>query len=194
MLVAIAALLAAGAVTAAVLASGTASRAPTRPGAGAPTASGAAARSGQQGAAPGGKAAGGAVAARPGATAGGARTTRLAPAGGTAGSGDPVSALKSFYGLAAHHNYAAAWNLADASMRAQVAGYASFSGQQSHVHSITFDRAALVSSRGSQATVSLATTPVLDAGTQHCQGTARLVKAGGGWVMHGIGVACTTPQ
>jgi len=191
---AVAAVLAAGGVTAAVLASGTGSRSTARRAAAAPAASGAGAHAGRRGAPAGGARAGAAPAPRPGAATGGAQAARLSPATGTAGSGDPVSALESFYGLAARHNYSAAWNLADASMRSQVAGYSSFSSQQSAVHSITFNRASVLSSNGSQATVSLATTPVLDRGTQHCQGTAGLIKAASGWVMDHIAVSCTTPQ
>jgi serine/threonine protein kinase len=47
-------------------------------------------------------------------------TASATPSTPTLAAGDPVSAVKSFYTLAAAHRYAAAWALADASMRGQV--------------------------------------------------------------------------
>jgi len=189
-LAAIAALLAAGAITAVVLASGTGTHSPAHPAA--PAASGAPAHAGQQSAPGGGSASAGgtSTAPRAGTATGGSQTTGLVPASGTGGSGDPVSAVKSFYGLAARHEYSASWALADPSMRAQLIGYSSFSRQQSAVRSITFNRASVISNSGSQATVSLATTPVLNKGTQHCQGTAQLIKATRGWMMDHISINC----
>jgi hypothetical protein len=101
-----------------------------------------------------------------------------------------VGAVETFYPLAAGHQYQSAWQLADPAFRAQLAGFSAFQSQQSHVRSIRFDSARIVSQIGSNATVAVQTTPVLDSGTQHCQGTVGLVSGSGGWLLHHIGINC----
>jgi hypothetical protein len=101
--------------------------------------------------------------------------------------------VETFYELSAHHDFAGAWALADANMRAQLGGYASFHGQMSRVQSITFHSARTVSATGtSPATVALSTTSVLSSGTENCSGTARAVQGGeaGTWVLDGISITC----
>lgn len=105
------------------------------------------------------------------------------PATGSAGS--PVGAVKTFYGDAAAHNYAAAWSLADPALRSQLGGYSSFKSGQAGDRSITFQSAKVVSHSGNSATVAIRTTSVRDNGTQHCTGSVAVVSAGSGkWQLH----------
>ncbi len=106
----------------------------------------------------------------------------------------PVAAVEAFYGHAAHHEYAAAWRLADTNMRNQLGGFESFQVQQSAVRSITFRRAEVVASTGtsSSATVVLKTEAVLADRTEQCGGTARIVRSSrAGWLLDGISINCT---
>jgi serine/threonine protein kinase len=118
-----------------------------------------------------------------------ASTIRSAP---TPAAGDPVSAVKSFYTLAAAHRYAAAWGLADASMRGQLGGYRSFQSGQAGDRSITFTSAGTVSQSPSSARVAITTTSVRTNGTQHCAGTVDLVPgaSSGQWQLHQIAINC----
>ncbi|MEA2298650.1 MAG: eukaryotic-like serine/threonine-protein kinase [Solirubrobacteraceae bacterium] len=103
----------------------------------------------------------------------------------------PAGAVQAFYGLASRHDYASAWALADPAFRAQLRGYQSFAGQQSQVRSLTFQRAQTVQLGPSSATVAVSTTPVLDSGTQHCQGSVRVVRtSSGGWMLDQISINC----
>ncbi|MEA2214829.1 MAG: hypothetical protein QOK19_390, partial [Solirubrobacteraceae bacterium] len=107
----------------------------------------------------------------------------------------PVAAVEAFYGHAAHHEYAAAWRLADTNMRNQLTGFDSFQAQQSAVRSITFRRAEALEGAGassSSATVALETTAVLADRTEQCGGTAHLVRSGpDGWLLDRISINCT---
>jgi serine/threonine protein kinase len=107
----------------------------------------------------------------------------------------PPAAVEAFYGHAARHEYTAAWGLADANMRNQLAGFDSFRAQQSSVRSITFRRAQTLAGGGasaSSATVALETTAVLADRTEQCGGTARLVRsATAGWLLDRISINCT---
>lgn len=107
--------------------------------------------------------------------------------------GDPVTAVKSFYTLAAAHRYAAAWGLADTSMRDQLGGYRSFQAGQAGDRSITFTSARTVSQSPSGARVAITTTSVRTDGTHHCAGTADLVPAAqsGQWQLHQININCS---
>jgi serine/threonine protein kinase len=103
----------------------------------------------------------------------------------------PVGAVEDFYGLAAAHQYAKAWALADPAFRSQLEGYSSFvSGQQAD-RSITFDSARVISRSGSSATVAVSTTSVRTTGTEHCAGTVTLLATGDSWLLHQIGINCT---
>ena len=115
------------------------------------------------------------------------------PAGGPTGeAGAPAAVVEAFYGAAARHDYAAAWRLADQNMRNEVAGYDSFSAQQSAVRSITFHRAeTLPGATASQAAVAVRTTSVLADRTEQCSGTVRTVRAAAGWLLDGISIDCT---
>jgi serine/threonine protein kinase len=115
------------------------------------------------------------------------------PDSGTSGeAGSPAAAVEAFYGAAARHDYPTAWRLADANMRTQVAGYHSFSAQQSTVRSITFHRAeTLPGATASLATVTVATTSVLVDRTEQCSGTVRTVRTGAAWLLDGISINCT---
>jgi serine/threonine protein kinase len=120
-------------------------------------------------------------------------TASTAPATPSSAAGDPVSAVKSFYTLAAAHRYAAAWGLADGSMRGQLGGYRSFQSGQAGDRSITFTSATTVSQTPASARVAITTTSVRANGTQHCAGTVDLVPAtqSGHWQLHQIGINCS---
>ncbi len=135
-----------------------------------------------------------AKAPRPSGRTAATRPTTTAPAGPSAGAASPstpAGAVETFYGFAAQHRYAEAWALADPAFRAQLLGFQSFSTQQSHVQTLTFQRALVTAQGASAATVSVATTPVLDTGTRHCAGTVQVVRsASGGWLLHQIAIDC----
>ncbi len=107
--------------------------------------------------------------------------------------GSPVSAVESFYDLAASHSYAEAWALTDPTFRAQLDGYQSFQAGLADDRSITFDAAHVLSRSSSDATVAIQTTSVRTDGTQHCLGTVNLVSdnASDGWLLHLIHINCT---
>ncbi len=134
------------------------------------------------------------------ATAGAAPTTTAGstsstPATGAVpgGAGTPVSAVESFYGLAAGHHYAQAWALADPAMQSQLGGYDSFQSGQAGDRSITFTSAKVVNQTPSSARVAITTTSVRNDGTKHCSGTVDLVPgaSSGQWQLHQIGINCT---
>jgi hypothetical protein len=105
-----------------------------------------------------------------------------------------VSAVKSFYTLAAAHRYADAWKLADPAMQAQVGGYRAFQSGQAADRSIIFTSARTVSQSSSRARVAITTTSVRTTGTEHCAGTVDLVPGAqsGQWQLHQIGINCST--
>jgi serine/threonine protein kinase len=107
--------------------------------------------------------------------------------------GSPVSAVESFYGLAASHRYAEAWALADLTFRNQLDGYQSFQAGLADDRSITFDAARVLSRSSGDATVAVQTTSVRTDGAQNCLGTVDLVSgsAPGGWLLHLIHINCT---
>lgn len=125
--------------------------------------------------------------------AGVAATESATAAVSPGGASTPAGAVQAFYGAAARHDYAAAWRLADANMRNEVAGYESFRAQQSTVRSITFHRAqVLPGGDTASATVALETTAVLSDRTEQCSGTARLLRGNAGaWLLDGISIQCT---
>jgi hypothetical protein len=120
------------------------------------------------------------------------RPTHAASSPGSV-AGDPVSAVKSFYTLAAAHRYAAAWGLADPAMHSQLGGYRSFQSGQAGDRSITFTSARTVSQTPSNARVMITTTSVRTNGTQHCVGTVDLESGAqaGHWQLHQIAINCS---
>jgi hypothetical protein len=104
-----------------------------------------------------------------------------------------VTAVKSFYGLAASHRYSQAWSLADPTFQNQLGGYQSFQSQQSGDRSITFDSARVTSQSDTTATVAVKTTSVRTDGTHQCSGTVDLARSGSGasWALHLIHINCT---
>jgi serine/threonine protein kinase len=115
-----------------------------------------------------------------------------APVSPAPSSGGPVSTVETFYQLAASHQYAKAWPLADPTLQSQLGGYESFQSGQAGDRSITFDSARTASQSGTSATVSVTTTSVRDNGTQHCTGTVDLSRGGSppGWLMHMLHITC----
>jgi eukaryotic-like serine/threonine-protein kinase len=102
----------------------------------------------------------------------------------------PVEAVESFYHLAAAHQYARAWSLADPNFRQQLEGYQSFQMGQADDRSITFNKAAVTSQTASAATVSVETTSRRSDGTEICAGNVDLVKNGASWQLDQIGINC----
>jgi serine/threonine protein kinase len=128
--------------------------------------------------------------AAPATTTAAPATTTAAPT--TTASSTPASAVEQFYTDAATHQYPQAWALADQNLRNELGGYAGFQNLMSSVRSITFHRAATAAgSTSSTATVALQTTSVQTNRTQQCTGTARTVRAGGGWLVDGVSIRCS---
>jgi hypothetical protein len=111
----------------------------------------------------------------------------------TSGAAGPVSAVESFYSLAASHHYSDAWALADPAFQGQLGGYRSFEAGQAGDRSLSFDSARTISNSSTAATVLVSTTSVRDDGTHHCTGTVELRAAGSGgrWLLHLIHINCT---
>lgn len=104
----------------------------------------------------------------------------------------PVSAVESFYRLAASRHYSQAWALADPALRAQLRGYESFVAGQANDRSITFGSANTVSQTTTSSTVAVKTTSVQADGTHHCAGTVDLGAATAGhWELHQLHITCT---
>jgi hypothetical protein len=121
-----------------------------------------------------------------------ASSTAAAVTPGLASASSPVSAVESFYALAASHQYPRAWDLADPTLRSELGGYPSFRSGQAGDRSITFDSAQTVSRSSTGATVAIRTTSVRSDGTHHCTGTVDVVTGGasGGWLLHLVHIAC----
>jgi hypothetical protein len=107
------------------------------------------------------------------------------------GAGTPVGAVKSFYELAASHQYASAWRLADPAFQSQLGGYNSFQSQQSGDRQIIFHEARVTNQSGNTATVAIRTTSIRNDGTQQCAGNVQLARSGGSsWLLHQIAINC----
>ena len=111
----------------------------------------------------------------------------------TATLGSPVSAVESFYQLAAAHRYTDAWALADPTFRSQLGGYDSFQAGQTGDRSIASDSADITGQSSTDATVAVRTTSVRTNATQHCAGSIDLVSGSTsrGWLLHLIHINCT---
>jgi len=120
----------------------------------------------------------------------GSGSSAAAASGTAASTGSPVSAVESFYHLAAAHQYASAWALADPAFRNQLGGYQSFQNGQSGDRSITFNSASVTNQSGNAATVYVRTTSVRDTGTQHCSGPVNLIRGSSGWLLDQISIQC----
>jgi hypothetical protein len=127
----------------------------------------------------------------------GSAVTPAASSGSSApaasGSGTPVSAVESFYHLAATHQYSSAWALADPAFRNQLGGYSSFESGQSGDRSITFTSAKVTNQSGNTATVDVGTISDRYNGTQHCSGPVNLVRGSSGWLVDHIDINCSAP-
>jgi serine/threonine-protein kinase len=117
-------------------------------------------------------------------------TSTPATAGPTPAAGDPVSAVKSFYTLAASHRFSDAWALADPAFRAQLGGYSSFQSGQEGDRSITFESAQTTTQSPTSATVAVKTTSQRTDGTQHCTGTVEVAHDARSWLLHQIHINC----
>ncbi len=110
-----------------------------------------------------------------------------------AGAGSPAGAVETFYHLAAAHQFAQAWTLADPAFRQQMLGLQGLESTMSHTRSVTFDSANVVNQSASNAVVFVRTTSVQDSGTQQCSGPVNLVRAAGttsGWLLDHIAITC----
>jgi serine/threonine-protein kinase len=105
-------------------------------------------------------------------------------------SGSPVSAVETFYHLAASHDYPAAWALADPSFRQQMEGYYGLQATMAATRAITFDGANVVNQSGTSALVSVRTTSFRTSGVQNCSGTVNLVPGGDSWLLDHINISC----
>jgi hypothetical protein len=125
------------------------------------------------------------------ATSSGGSASTSSGGSATGGAGTPVSAVESFYHLAAAHQYSSAWALADPTFQNQLGGYSSFQGGQAADRSITFNSAGVTNQTGNSATVYIRTTSVRDNGTQHCFGPVSLIRGSSGWRLDHISINCT---
>jgi hypothetical protein len=106
--------------------------------------------------------------------------------------GTPSGAVQAFYEAAAHHQYGAAWALADANMRSQLEGYTAFANQMSSVRSITFHRAQMLhGSEAGAATVAVKTSSIQSTRMRECGGMVRTVRTTAGWRLDGISINCS---
>ena len=134
-----------------------------------------------------------------GSATAGAGSATTGPGSATAGAGStatptstPAAAVEQLYTDAAAHRYPDAWALSDQNLRNELGGYTGFQNLMSSVRSITFHRAStLPGSSSTTATVALKTTSVQTTRTQQCTGTARTVRAGGGWLVDGVSIHCS---
>ncbi len=125
------------------------------------------------------------------AAASGTASTPAAPADSTSDvASAPVQAVESFYHLAADHQYAKAWSLADSNFQQQLDGYQSFEAGQADDRAITFNKATVTNQTASSATVAVQTTSRRSNGTQSCTGNVNLVKNGATWQLDQIGIDC----
>ncbi len=108
-----------------------------------------------------------------------------------AGSGAARSVVENFYEAAAQHRYPTAWALADTNMRNELGGYASFAGEMSSVRAITFHAIEPVGSAAGAATFAVQTTSVQANTTQQCSGTVRTVQQTSAWLVDSISIHCT---
>jgi eukaryotic-like serine/threonine-protein kinase len=108
----------------------------------------------------------------------------------TGASGSPTASVASFYELAAAHNYAQAWQLADPVFRNQLGGYDSFKGGQAGDKAIIFHTNRVISQTGRSATVAVQTTSERTDGTHQCRGTVQLQNESGSWLLHAISINC----
>jgi serine/threonine protein kinase len=105
--------------------------------------------------------------------------------------GSPGATAKSFYTLAAGHQYPQAWALADPSFQSQLGGYQSFQNTFAGDRSITVNSLRTLSRSSQAATVAISTTSVRTDGTTHCSGTVDLAPSGSSqWLMHHIQINC----
>ncbi len=120
-----------------------------------------------------------------------ARTGATTPAStGPGGNKTPISAVERFYELAAAHQFASAWALADPAFRSQLQGYDSFVSGQEGDRRIIFDSARVINQTAGSATVAISTTSIRTDGTEQCGGTVAVVPGGGGWLLHQIYINC----
>jgi eukaryotic-like serine/threonine-protein kinase len=122
-----------------------------------------------------------------------ASSGQSAPPPTLASGASPAYAVESFYHLAASHQYAAAWSLADPAFRQQMQGYGGLEGTMAQTRSITFDGVDVVNQSPSTATVAVRTTSVRTDGVQNCSGTVNLLHAGSGssaWLLDHISIDC----
>ena len=128
---------------------------------------------------------------------GGASTTPPAPASSTPvvsatpTADTPAGAVQAFYQRAAAHQFASAWALADPQLRQQVAGFASFSGSQSRVSSITFHSLSTTNTAPTSAAVGFTDTSVVSGVVHKCHGTILTVRPTptSGWLLHQLQIA-----
>jgi serine/threonine-protein kinase len=107
--------------------------------------------------------------------------------------GSPIDAVETFYHLAASHDYAAAWNLADNSFRQQLEGYEGLQATMAESRAIIFKGANVVNQSPNSAIVSVSTTSVRESGNQSCSGTVDLLRAATsspGWLLDHIAISC----
>jgi hypothetical protein len=109
----------------------------------------------------------------------------------------PLSAaatVRAFYRRAAAHEYRAAWRLAGPAMRLAFGNsFDRFRTDLSSLRHIEFKQVEIVSRTDSDATLRIETIATHADRVDHCTGTLRTVRGGGGrWLVEPAGVRCTS--
>ena len=117
-------------------------------------------------------------------------STQSGPVTPAPNASNPISAVTTFYGLAAGHQFRTAWALADPAFRAQLQGYHQFVSSQQADRSIDFSEAKVVKQSGNTAIVAVKTTSHRTDGTTQCAGAVAVVQTPAGWRLHQIQINC----
>src|SRR4051794_22783033 len=109
----------------------------------------------------------------------------------------PLSAtgtVRAFYRRAAAGQYRAAWRLAGPGMRSAFGNsFERFRGDLSSLRRIKFERVAIKERDGASVTVEIQSVATHEDRVDHCSGTLRTVRGGGGhWVVEPVGIDCTS--
>jgi serine/threonine-protein kinase len=103
----------------------------------------------------------------------------------------PAKTLTSFYTLAANDDFQGAWALGTDNLHAQFNGsVTTFRGTLATLKTISFPTLETTSQTATAASVRFSSIATHTNRTDHCSGTASLVKGGGRWLLDHIGVNC----
>jgi predicted Ser/Thr protein kinase len=105
------------------------------------------------------------------------------------GAGSPTAAVSSLYTRAASDDYNGAWALGTDRLHTQFGNVAGFAATFATLQSISFPELRLTSQSGDTATVAFRTDATHTNYTDHCTGTASLVRQSGQWLVDHLNVS-----